>query len=288
MTRKIAWIDSMGTEHILNKDSNIRILKGMQGFYMPPFSTTEEETPFQAGSRLRSVQASAREMDLPIRINGDSPIELEKNIRAVLRIFNPIRGDGKFIFTAIDGSKRELNCRYISGFEMNESSGLRTETYQKAVGVFRAFDPYWYDSNTIVQTFKINESPGLFFPILPLRLASSTVFADISIDNTGDVETWPEWIITGPGENIVLRNMSTNEVMSLDASLEAGETLTIDTKPYQKTVTKSDGTNLFYTLSDESSLWALQEGDNSIQIEMGNATAESSIQLTYRNRYWGP
>jgi hypothetical protein len=104
----------------------------------------------------------------------------------------------------------------------------------------------------------------------------------------GDVETWPEWIITGPGENIVLRNMSTDEVTSLEVSLDVGETITIDTKPFHKTVTKNDGTNLFYTLTDESSLWALQEGSNSIQIEMANATTDSNIQLTYRNRYWGP
>jgi hypothetical protein len=201
---------------------------------------------------------------------------------------NPMKNEGKLKSVSADGSQRELNCLYTSGLEGNEDKDNQGFWWKKIILVFRAFDPFWYDSSSIVQTFKINENPGLFFPILPLRLASSTVFADITIDNTGDVETYPEWIVQGPGESIVLTNLSTGETTSLDLSLEAGETVTIDTSPNAKTVTKSDGSNLFYTLSDDSSLWALQEGNNSIQIQMANATADSSIQLTYKNRYWGP
>jgi phage-related protein len=286
--RNLSWIDSKGNEHEISQKNNLVLLKGLQGFYMPPVAITEEEVPFQSGSRHRQTQIKAREIDVPLKISGADPIEFEKTLRWLLRTFNPLKADGKFKVTGFDNRQRELSCRYVHGFEMDESQGMKGRTWQKAVGVFRAFDPFWYDSNTIVQTFKINESSGLFFPILPLRLASSTVFADISIDNTGDVETWPEWIITGPGENIALHNLSTGEIIRLDVSLEAGETITIDAKPFHKTISKNDGTNLFYTLSDDSALWSLQDGDNSIQIEMANATTESSIQLTYRNRYWGP
>jgi hypothetical protein len=279
---KIYWIDTNGAEYPLE------VLKGMNGRFMPPLSFSEEEVPLQAGSRLRNIKVHARDVDVPIFIKANSPMELRQKVRDCLRRFNPLKGDGRLKVLSPDGSQRELFCRYSSGLEGNEGSDSKGDIWQTLVLVFRAFDPYWYDTVTQVQTFKINESPGLFFPILPLRLSSSTVFADISIDNSGDVETYSEWIITGPGENIVLRNMSTGEGMSLAVSLDAGETLTIDTRPYQKTVTKSGGINLFYTLSDDSTLWALQEGSNSIQIEMANATIESSIQLTYRNRYWGP
>jgi phage-related protein len=279
---KISWIDANGTEYPLT------VLKGMNGRFMPPMSFNEEEVPFQAGSLLRNVKVKARDVDIPVVLKADNEVELRKMVRECLRRFNPLYGDGKIRVVAADGSQRELSCRYSSGFEGNESKDSKGDIWQTLVLVFRAFDPFWYDSSTIVQTFNINESPGTFFPILPLRLVSSTVFADITIENTGDVETWPEWIITGPGENMVLRNMSTDEVTSLEVSLDVGETITIDTKPFHKTITKNDGTNLFYTLTDESSLWALQEGTNSIQIEMGSATSDSSIQLTYRNRYWGP
>jgi hypothetical protein len=90
-------------------------------------------------------------------------------------MFNPLKGDGALKSTSIDGSQRFLNCRYSGGLEISESG----QTWQKVVLVLKAFDPFWYDSTTQVQTFKINESPGTFFPIFPLRLSSSAVFADI-------------------------------------------------------------------------------------------------------------
>jgi hypothetical protein len=283
---KYYWIDANGTEYAIS--DNHLIKSGPDGRYMPPISFVEEEVPFQSGTRLRSVKVGAREFDLTFYIDGDSEADVRNKTRNLLRTFNPLKGDGKIYVVAPDNSQREINCRYASGLEISEKDGSKIGHLQTVTLVFRAFDPYWYDTSTQVQTFKVNEAPGSFFPIFPLRLASSAVFADMSVENTGDVETWPEWIITGPGENIVLRNLSTDEVTELSVTLGAGETLTIDTRPYNKTVTKGDGTNLFYTLSDDSSLWALREGDNSIQLEMAGTTTESSIQLSYRNRYWGP
>jgi phage-related protein len=294
MADRIYWIDVNGVEYPLTSGANIRVLSGMKGRFMPPISITKREVPFQHGSRKETIKVKDRDVDIPVYIKAKSEIELRDIMRRTLRMINPLKGDGKLKSIAADGSQRELICCYTGGLEGDESKDTKGYWWQKALLIFNADDPFWCDATTIVQTFGINENPGLFFPILPLRLTSSTVFADMSISNDGDVETWPEWIITGPGENIVLRNMTTSEVMSLDhpdAKLEVGESIVINTNPRppnEKTVTKSDGTNLFYTLSDDSSLWALQDGDNSIQLEMTNATSESSIQLTYRNRYWGP
>jgi hypothetical protein len=277
-------MDPTGRETLLSGTNNVEVVIGPSGRFMPPIEYVEQTVPFQPGSKLKQLNVKSREIDLPIEIMGISTSDLRAQTRNLLAVFNPLLGDGQLKCIAEDGSQRYINCRYSGGLDFAET-GL---TWQRANVVFKAFDPYWYDNSSIVQTFKINESPGLFFPILPLRLASSTVFANITINNQGDVETYPEWIITGPGENIVISNLSTGETMNLTVTLDVGETITIDTSLYNKTVTKSDGSNLFYSLSDDSSLWALQQGNNSIQIEMANATSDSSIQLTYRNRYWGP
>jgi hypothetical protein len=285
MSREVfSWIDPSGRETLLSGTENVEVVIGPSGRFMPPIEYVEQTVPFQPGSKLKQLNVKSREIDLPLEIMGISTSDLRTQIRNLLAVFNPLLGDGQLKCVAEDGSQRYITCRYASGLDFAET-GL---TWQRANVVFKAFDPYWYDNSSIVQTFMINESPGLFFPILPLRLASSTVFANVTINNQGDVETWPEWIITGPGENIVISNLSTGETTNLNVTLDVGETITIDTTLYNKTVTKSDETNLFYTLSDDSSLWSLQQGNNSIQIEMANATSDSSIQLTYRNRYWGP
>lgn len=284
---KIFWVDAKGTEQRLSLHPNFKVLKGMNGRFMPPVALIEEEVPFIQGSRLREVKVKARDVDIPLMIQGNSEVDLRNKVRDALRMFNPLKGDGKLRSVSVDGSQRELTCRYSGGFEGKEDNNTKGDTWQTLVLVFRAFDPFWYDTSTNVQTFQIGE-PATFFPFFPLRLSSSTVFSDTTVDNTGDVETWPEWIVTGPGENIVLRNLTTGEITHLETSIQEGESITIDTRPFHKTVTKNDGTNLFYTLSDDSSLWTLQEGKNSIRLEMSNATEESNIQLSYRNCYWGP
>jgi hypothetical protein len=254
---------------------------------MPPISFVEDEVPLSPGSRLRTVKVGAREFDLSILIDGTSEADVRNKTRNLLRIFNPLNGDGKIRIVSADGSQREINCRYSSGLQISEKEGSKIGNIQTVVLVFRAFDPFWYDTATQVQKF-ITGQPATFFPFFPLRLSSSTVFADISINNDGDVETWPEWIITGPGSGIIIRNLTTGEVSNLNTTLQIGETITIDTRPGKKTVKKNDGTNLFAMLSDDSSLWSLQPGTNNIRIEVSNATVDSSVQLSYRNRYWGP
>lgn len=277
------WIEPNGTEHNLSGLENVDVLIGPQNRFMPPFSFTEEDVPFQPGSRLRQVNVKAREIDLPLEINAVATSDLRNTLRKLMNYFNPLKGDGVLKCTAEDGTQRLLNCRYSGGLEIQESG----QTWQRIVLVLKAFDPYWYDSNTIVQTFTTGQ-PATFFPFFPLRLSSSTVFADISISNTGDVETWPEWIINGPGNSIYLRNLTTGELINLNTSLGIGEIITVSTKSGKKTIKKGDGTNLFSTLSDDSSLWSLQPDTNNIRIEMSNATSQSSVQLSYQNRYWGP
>lgn len=283
MVDKLSWIDKNGVEHPFTNE--LVVLQGKQGFYMPPISHTDETVPFQSGSLYRQTRVEARDIDIPLLVRANDPKTLRQKVRECLRMFNPLH-EGKIKVLSPDGTQRELACRYASGLEGNESKDVKGSYWQTLVLVFRAFDPYWYDSVTKVETFRLNESPGLFFPILPLRLVSSTVFADISINNTGDVESFPEWIITGPGENIVISNLSTGEQTKLELKLESWESLTINTAT--KLITKNDGTNLFYTLTDDSSLWSLKEGENSIRLEMSIATEESSVQLSYRPRYWGP
>lgn len=281
MDREIfSWIDADGVEHNLSGLDGIEVLIGPEGRFMPPFSFVEEEVPFAPGSRLRQVNVKAREVDLPIEISCTTHSELRSKLRSLMKILNPLKGDGTLKCTAIDGTQRLLNCRYSGGLEISESG----QTWQNVVLVFKAFDPFWYDANTIVQTFTTGQ-PATFFPIFPLRLSSSTVFADITVNNEGDVETWPEWIFYGPGDNMILRNLTTGGYLRLNTSIGDRESITIDTK--KKTIKKNDGTNLFSLQTSTSSIWSLQEGLNNIRIEMSSANANSSVQLSYKNRYWG-
>lgn len=280
-----SWIDTNGTEHVFD-GTYYKVLMGIEGRFMPPFRFIEDEVPMQPGNRLRLVKTQAREVDLPLLIRGTTDIELRTKVRALMNAINPSLGDGRLrVWTPIVEC-RELFCRYLSGMELTEGTDSHGLTWQKVILIFRAQDPYWYDLNPTIYTFTTG-TPATFFPFFPLRLSSSTVFADTTIPNNGDVECWPEWIITGPGSSIVLRNLTTGEGLTINATLTTGETITIDTRPGIKTVTKNDGTNLYGLLGSNPILWSLQKGSTSVRIEMSGATSDSSVQLTQKNRYLG-
>lgn len=276
------WIDASGNEIALSDSPNIEVVVGPTGRFMPPVDLIEQQVPFQAGTRLKQAYVKSRDIDLPLEIMGISTSDLRSQIRNLLTMFNPLSGDGQLKIIAEDGSQRLINCRYSSGLEIQES-GM---SWQRVTVVLKAFDPYWYDPNPVVQTYTAG-TPATFFPILPMRLTSSTVFADTTINNTGDVESWPTWVISGPGDTIYIRNLTTGEFININYTLGGGETITIDTRLGKKTVTLNDGTNLYPNMSSDSSLWALQAGNNQIRIEMQNSKSVSSVQLSYQNRYWG-
>ena len=285
----IQFIDTTGAIHTLAAEH------GVEGRFMPPVSFIEDEVPEQPGSRLRVVRIGPREVAVPVWFRGTSASDLRAELRRWLGRLNPSKGTGRLRNTAPDGVVRDLYCVYAGGMELVEDDDTAGVVWQKAMVIFRGHDPYWYDSASTVATYTIGVSPATFFPIFPMRLSSSDVFADATINNTGDVEAWPVVTITGPGSDPVLRNLTTGEVTQFSGlTLAGGEMLTIDTRPNNavfpagKTVKKGDGTNLFPYLTDASSLWPLAEGSNSVRLELSSATSSSSVTLSYQRRFLGP
>lgn len=286
MADDLYWIDADGNEYQLTNQSTWIKLQGWTGRFMPTISFVEDDVPYYAGSRLRSVKVAAREVDIPFLVKGNSALELRTNIRNLLRMFDPSRGDGTLRITGPDGMQRDLHCRYSGGFETQESSDSTWSNMQKLALSFHAFDPYWYDSDPTITTWNIGKKTS-FFPLLPMHVTSSEVIGLNTVMIGGDVECWPIWIITGPGSAIVLQNQTTGESITFNIPLLLGESITIDTNIGKKTVFKNDGSNQFGSLTPESSLWSLIPGDNTVNIQVTDGNENTSVQLTYRNRYLG-
>jgi hypothetical protein len=176
------------------------------------------------------------------------------------------------------GITRELRCRPYSITNVRER-----ETTATVILSFLACDPYWY-APTIVSAVYTSAIQATFFPFFPLKLSSSAVFNKITVSNPG-VETWPIWTITGPGENLNLHNITTDDQLALTTSLAAGDKLIIDTRSLIKTVLKNGSINCFGDISDSSRLWPLADGDNDIWLELSNTNANSRVQLDYTPRY---
>jgi hypothetical protein len=279
----LTFIDPDGTEHVLTTDVDVDVEFGVEGRFMPPVESVLERVPRQPGARRRQTQFGVREVVLPLEVFGGSEVGLRTRLRELVRAFDPTRGDGILRSTAPDGSVRQVTCRYSAGMEVVEGLDLLGNV-QRAAIVLEAVDPFWYDTATSALT--IGPTQAAFFPILPLRLSGSEVYADTDIVNDGDAEAWPAWTVTGPGNDPILRNLTTGEAIDLTGvSLGAGEQILIDTAPGVKTVRTGDGRNLFGDMTPASVLWALAPGRNSVRLELSGATAGTSFALSWRRRW---
>jgi phage-related protein len=101
------------------------------------------------------------------------------------------------------------------------------------------------------------------------------------------VEAWPLWTIVGPAVNPTLTNNTTGKSIALTISLTVGQSLTIDTRPGFKTITRENGSNQFSAASPASSLWSLARGLNTITLSVTGSSGASQLQLQYKQRYEG-
>jgi hypothetical protein len=281
----VMWIDPDGAVTFLSNQQTREVIVGMTGRGIPPIIYTEDAVPTMPGSRLRRERKDVRVVGVPMLFTGSSKFDVRSQLEYFSAVMDPDRGQGTLRIQRADGSQRDLFCRYASGLEGDESSG--GPAHQLAVVHFRAFDPYWYDAAFNVVPFAAG-LPPTFFPFFPLRLGSSSVFAESVVTNDGSVEAWPIWTITGPGDSLVLKNRTTGEQLNLATTIPAGSTVTIDTTPGVKTVTMNGTTNLYADLdftSLVSALWSLRRGPNLVHIEMNSTTSASLVQLTYKRRY---
>jgi hypothetical protein len=268
-------------EYVAADGASVTIYRrqGGSGRFMPPVLVDDRPVPGDHGTRFRGCRFDAAQPIIPHLIEGASDAEARAALRALSSVLNPAKGVGTLRAT-VDGNVREQSALYIEGL----GDWTEDEPWLAMPNLmFRAFDPFWYDSTTVAGTFATGDVAS-FFPIFPWRLASSEVFADATVVNDGDVEAWPQWTITGPGTGLVLRNLTTGKSLALDYELVAGAVVTVDTSPGVKTVTLDDGTNLFGNLTARQ-LWPIVRGSNSVRVELAGATSDTEVAMTFRRRW---
>src|SRR5690606_29943041 len=136
---------------------------------------------------------------------------------------DPTRGPGRLIATMSSGGSRSIECLYRAGLEGDESTQDVSMTHLMAVIELDALDPYWRDTNVITDTYLATDAVPAMPISLPWRLSGNTLGVRANILNDGDVEAWPVITITGPGEDPMLRNVSTDAYTALNITLGAGE-----------------------------------------------------------------
>jgi hypothetical protein len=280
----VRWVDPLGNVTPLfgvAGDLTIYPQQGKTGTFMPPVDYAEDALPLEAGTTIRRLRVKPREVDIPLYVEAATSTLLRTGLRTLARAMNPAMGDGRLRVLTPDGAERELYCRYLTGLDGDESRELGGARWRRLVLTFRAHQPYWYARTPVVATYVQAAPTMLFFPILPLTLSAGTILVDPIVANAGDVDAWPQWLITGPASSVSLRNVTTGKGITLTNAIVAGTTVAIDTRPGTKTVRDGNGLAVPYT----GSLWPLVPGDNQARFEATFVSGATSVRITYAAGY---
>lgn len=285
MSESVSWIDPYGVEHPLN-------VEGTLGRFMPPVALVEQPIPVGSGSRINHARNTARPLTVDIYLLGDETT-LRTQERELARAFDTTnRGPGILRNTAPDGTVREVTgCYYEAGLEGDDAPGARSSDRHKRYSlVLRSVEPFWKALDTVSVSWPVGTETTTFFPLFPLQLGSSSVIGSVTLgpDNGLDTEVpiWPTWVVDGPGTNVQLTNLNTNEAIVWNGTLAAGDQLVIDTSEDRKTVLLN-GANAFSSLTSYG-FWRLRPGTNDLTVAMDNTDTNSRIAAYWRNAYLTP
>ena len=292
VTTTITWVPASGSQIVLNNEVNYYVLVGLLGGESPSFTFVEERFPGLYGSYVRQVDVAPRTLTIPVKIVDNPLADLKDRITELVVAVNPLLGLGTLKFET--GTKtRYIDCYYSGGLEGNDGLDTWGSDWVKGMMTFYAPFPYFY-GDAIETLYELGSALADFLtdPFFPMSIGESTILGDDTIDNIGQIESWPVWTITGPGSAITLTNVDTSEVIALTGAggltLASGEVIEIDTRPGYKSITKiSSGANYFKYLSDASILWSLAAGNVDINTSVTGASAVTEILLSFEPHYAG-
>lgn len=286
---QVWWIDAAGGQINLNDWINYMCTRERGGMWAPPYTLSSTRMPLSEGSQFRDAVVEERGVDLKQKVRADNRDQLRTLVRDLSRRMNPKLGQGSAAYPGLGKLKivngtdtRVLNC-YPWGIKDAVDHGNTAEL----VLSFSAYDPFWYAESPVSVTVENTSTVVPFFSAtwFPLKLIGSINYALRTLTNPGDAESNPIWTITGPGDTIILRNLTSGKSLSMGTlALSPGQKLVIDTRVGVKTVLL-DGINQMKSMTVLSALWSLLPGDNNVQIQMSNSTTASKITVEYTPRY---
>lgn len=284
---QVTWTAPSGdTVDLTDADAGYMVLgEGTRGLRSVEYELSSAKYAGIDGETVTALRANAGTPTLGLLVYAEDEDAFRDRARRLRWLTRPKAGLGTLSVRNAAGEARSLDCYCIAGLEGDEDNALDGSWWKLALK-FYAPDPWWRGDSVTVN-YGLG-TPASFFPIFPTTLSSSSVAGSFTVDlSMADAPSYPVWTITGPGSSLVLTNTTTGKVVQVNATLTAGQTVVIDTRPGRQSVRLGDGTNLMGSLASDPALWPLIEDVNTVTVALTGASSASRISCTYAPRYAG-
>lgn len=274
-TRTVTLIANGVRRVLACSDEPTQLGTGAQLWGGAPYSFNSRRVALIPGERVDTVQALPRTFLVPVIVEGATELAVDQALADLLADLSPAE-DCRILYRRPDGTERELIARYQGGGDAVSATAEagHLQRHVRVPLIFRAYSPYWRDLAT------------------GLVVSGPTTFQDgrgagtnlVTFANPGDVECWPEIIVTGYAEAIELTNLTTGGVLRVAEVIPEGSTLRIDVDAASFGVWIND-VEAQSAMDAATDWWPLAAGDNVILVRGNTATGAETIgQFTIRCR----
>ena len=265
------------------------LLQNYEGFGEGPVTLQMQKAPFQDGKTLIDQLLEPRELSLNFVMFGETKQEVFDKRRTIQKMFNPANGLGTIQWEQDSGKIYEIDV-VADGTPQFPSGDGRGSRYQTALVNLTAPNPLWRDENK-TNIILAKYEGGLTYPFeFPIEYGISANSKTGS--NEGDIKT-PVYIeIVGPVTNPCVQNITTNQKLDIQQTLEDGEKIIIKTGFGEKEITLigTDGseTNVMHWLTDDSEFFNLAVGENTLTFDEDSGSGDAgNMTIDFYQRYVG-
>lgn len=250
----------------------------------------------QHGETLTGQKIDAKEIDIKGSINSrykDRVLELR---RAALKVLNPeLSGTLTYIYKDF---VRVIDCKVDDTPTFSRKKVLNDFTIQ-----FSCPSPFWREEQeekadiaSWIGNFEfeleIPEDEGLSAEETGIEFDYREPNIIVDVYNEGDVSTGMriEFRATGTLSNPILLNMDTGEYIQINAGLQAGDVVTVNTEYGSKgaTLLRGGATEDYFRYVDvDSTFMQLTIGDNVFRYDAESGVDALEVTLYHSNKYLG-
>lgn len=231
---------------LLHPHSPVWIVDGFSGLHMPEIQAQASTFARVPGRKWRGRTFKPRTVAMQIHVGDQQPPfrtgQAWRELDADFWDSLPIGSDTE---VKLEVGNRFLMCRLEeSPAVMPKDPAIRgSQKYNLELVADR---PFWREDDAVYPFVYDSESANYYGGISgvgpPFLISAGSVFAQAVVVNTGDVDAFVRWDITGPGTIVVGVD---EDRVPMPFPLDAGQVIRIDSDPLKQTITDSAGNNLW-------------------------------------------
>lgn len=274
----ITFVNASGEEFPIEPPNYL--LLDFSGFELPNTDIQMTKAPYQDGKTFIDDLFEERYPVLEFAIFGTQEEILSRRL-TINRIFNPHSGPGILRFQNVSTYEIEVITKSINFIDSTRTS------HGVAVVQLVAPNPFWYDP-TQVQKIMVGFSGGWSYP-WSYPVSYGQIGTQLTVNNIGS-ETPVEIYLYGKLVNPTIKNLTTDQEISVIKTIEDGEILIINTAFGEKSAMILSGgeyINAFEYVHSDSEFWSLIPGENELTYTVSSEGENAECRVLYYHRFVG-